>query len=185
MDNIVVGFSKPINRSWPFGYVFSWAIRIMENTEYSHAYIQWSSDWLERDIIYEASGSTVHFVVGHKFEKTAKTVFKYEIECSSEAKAKIIRKAMDYSNDPYGIKQVFGILIVRIARVFEKDIKNPFSDGNATWICSEIVMDLLEELGIDLSINQDNISPRDIQNFLENNKQSEKNTGSKIKSITV
>lgn len=161
---ILVGFSKPKNHKFP---IFSWLIRLIEWTPYSHSFIRWSSSWLERDVVYEASGTMVHFVVGHKFDKKAETLALYEIHCSDEARRKLIQKAMDRSAAPYGMKQVFGILLVKLMRLFGKDIKNPFSDGSATWICSEVVMDALIELGITFDVHIDNVTPKDLKKGLD------------------
>lgn len=162
MNSILVGFSKP-KMKFP---ILSWMIRLLENTKYSHVYIKWESDWLQRDIVYEASGMMVHFKEGTAFEEHAETVHLFDVECGLESKKKIIQKCMDYSGNPYGLKQLFGILIVKILRIFGKDIENPFADGNKTWVCSEIVSELLEELEITFPVNQDNITPKDIFNGL-------------------
>jgi hypothetical protein len=167
MTSIIVGFSKPINRSWPFGYIFSWTIRLIEQTPYSHCFIRWHSAWLERDVVYEASGTIVGFKEGLFFDHKSKTLYEYEMACSDDVRKKIIQKAMDLSGRPYGVKQVFGILIVKIARKLGYDIKNPFSDGQATWVCSEIVAELLKELDMNINVHIDNVTPKDIQLFLE------------------
>lgn len=157
--SIMVGFSRPKKHSFP---IFSWLIRLIEWTPYSHCYIRWGSEWLERDVVYEASGTMVHFKEGKRFDDKVEVVHLFEIECSSDTRKKVIQKAMDFSGAPYGLKQVAGILLVKMARWIGCDLKNPFSDGNKTWVCSEIVAEILEELGVEFSVSKDNVTPRDL-----------------------
>lgn len=164
MQVITVGFSRPRGKKFP---IFSWIIRLVEWTRYSHLYIKWRSDYLDRDLVYEASGTGVHFIEGSRFNNKAETIHSYDILISDSTRKKIIQKAVDNAGAPYGIKQVFGILIVKAARLFGKDIVNPFADGSATWVCSEVLADMSEELGLDIGVHRDNITPRDIQEFLE------------------
>lgn len=164
---MTIGFSKPINRTWPFGYLFSWSIRAVENTEYSHVFISWKSDNLDRELVYEASGTSVHFVGKERFLKKAKIVHSYEIHITEEARKKVIQKAIDYAEAPYGIKQVVGILIVKMARLLGRQIKNPLSDGTATWVCSELIADFFEELDLALEVDKENATPKDIKLALD------------------
>lgn len=164
MQTVTIGFSKPKGKKFP---IFSWIIRLVDWTPYSHVYLRWDSKYLERTLVYEASGTTVHFVEGSRFDKRIEVVHQYPIEVTDAQKKKMVQKAVDFSNAPYGIKQVAGIGIVKLARLFGKDIKNPFSDGSATWVCSEIVNDVLKDLGMDVGVHRDNVTPKDIQKFLE------------------
>lgn len=163
MKTLVIGFSKPKNKCFP---IFSWAIRFIEQTPYSHVYVRWRSDKLERDLVYQASGTMVNFMEGSRFDNQAETTHKYELEISEYIKLKVVKKAVDNAGAPYGMKQVIGILLVKLARLMGKDIKNPFSDGKATWVCSEIVLDALKELGMEMKIHPDNVTPRDIKEYL-------------------
>lgn len=160
-----VGFSKP-KRRCP---VLSWAIRLVEKTDYSHVFIRWKSDWLEREIVYEAAGAMVSFKEGKRFNKKSEIVHLYEIECSDASRKRVIQFAMDNSGAPYGVKQLLGLGWVRLMRAFNKDVRNPFSDGKATWVCSELVSEVLRELDYNIPIQSDNISPKDIFDILQNN----------------
>lgn len=164
MKSIIIGFSKPKNHSFP---IFSWIIRFVDWAPYSHVYIRWNSKSIDRDLIYQASGISVHFLSGKKFDQKAESLFKYQIEINESLKYKTIQKCVDNLGSPYGIKQALGIGIVKLFRLFGKDIKNPFADGNATWVCSELVLDVLKDLGMKININADNVTPKDIQKFLE------------------
>lgn len=163
MRKISIGFSRPKGHKFP---IFSWLVQLMEGTEYSHVYVRWHSQYLEKDLVYEASGTMVHFTEGSRFDRKAETLHVYELQIEEEQYKRLVQRAMDYCGAPYGLKQVFGIAWVKLARVFGKDIKNPFSDGKATWICSELVNDLLMDLGMCTGISADNVTPRDIQEYL-------------------
>jgi len=164
MRTLTIGFSKPINKRLP---LFSWFIRLLEWTPYSHVYLRWKSGRFEKDLVYQASGTTVHFLMGWRFDKKAETLDSFEIEMSEELHSLLVDKAMNYAGSDYGIKQVFGIAIVKLARLFNKDIKNPFADGESTWVCSEIVKELIEDLGISIPVHRDNVTPKDIYNILK------------------
>lgn len=160
-----IGFSRPRSKF----LIISWLIRAVERTNYSHVYIRWKSDWLDRDIVYEASGTMVHFLEGKRFDKKAECVHLFKVDCSDEARKKIIQFAMDNAGASYGIKQLLGIGIVKLMRIFGKDIKNPFSDGKSTWVCSELAGEALKELGHKIPICRDNLTPKDIFTILNEN----------------
>ena len=164
MEEIIIGFSKPKNNKFP---IFSWLIRLIEWTPYSHVYIQWHSDSLERDIIYQASGTMVNFMGSKRFNEHVETLFQYKIKCSSEAKKRVVQKAIDLAGAPYGVKQVFGITLVKLMRFFGKDIVNPFADGSKTWVCSELGMEIITDLGLSVPVQQENATPRDIKLALD------------------
>lgn len=166
MNELYIGFSKPKKFK-----LFSWLIRIVENTNFSHVYIMFYSSKYERWLIYQASGSMVNFIEAKRFFNKNEIIKTFLVVCSEDSRTKAITKAIDYCSAPYGIKQIFGILCVKIARLFNKDIKNPFSDGEATWVCSEIVTSMLKELGMDVGIKLDNVTPKDVYKFLESIKQ--------------
>jgi hypothetical protein len=159
MEKIIVGFSKPSkNIKFP---IVSWAIRLIERTPYSHVYIRWYSDSLERDIVYQASGTMVNFVGMNVFSEHAEPVHEFEIECSKETIKKTKQFAIDKAGYPYGVKQIVGILFVKIASLFGKKIKNPFADGGRTYVCSELVAEILKEkFGIKIEEDLDAAGPK-------------------------
>lgn len=166
MKDLIIGFSKPSNSKFP---IFSYLIRLLQGTEYSHVFIAWKSDSLQRTLVYQASGLSVNFTSFENFKKKVKIIHTYTLSIPSELDIKIKQKAIDNSNKPYGIKQVLGLGIVALFDMFGRDISNPFSDGRATYVCSELVADLLIEFGITLTKSLDNITPKDLKIMLDNN----------------
>lgn len=165
MKKLYIGFSKPRNKKFP---IISWLIRLFENTPYSHVYIRWNSDYLERSIIYQASGSSVNFEEGRNFIKKNEILTEFELLVSEDIEKNIKQKAMDLCNISYGIKQISGLLLVKLFKLFNKNIQNPFSDGSATYVCSELVADLLIVTDFESDKSLDNITPKDIYNYFNN-----------------
>lgn len=163
MPKIVIGFSKPKGEFKPL----SWLIRVFEGTPYSHVYISWHSEKLNRTLIYQASGAQVNFTSPTVFESINETVAEFELEVSDEAKLEVVRFAVDNAGVPYGCRQIVGMAISRIFRLFGAKVKNPFSDGRSTYVCSELVGTILEEkLGKEIKEDLDVIGPKGIYDFL-------------------
>lgn len=158
-----IGFSKPKNSIFP---IYSWAIRAIYCTKYSHVYVRWYSNAAEADIVYEASGTSVKFKAGSIFDKKAETVHSYELEIDRETYRKLLNYCMNNAGVSYGIAQALGIAI---AKLFKLD-KNPFSNDRKAQVCSELVGAILKCLtGIVLPIDLDMASPKDIKEILDSN----------------
>jgi hypothetical protein len=57
---------------------------------------------------------------------------------------------MDYAGSDYGFKSILGMAYVRIVKyLFNKKVKNPFSDGLETSVCSELNSYALKAARID------------------------------------
>lgn len=121
MRRIVIGFSttkefKP----------FSWAIRAVLGTPFSHTYIKFKSDKFDRVLVYQASGTMVNFMEEKRVLETHKIIQEFEFEVSDEVYTKTIQFAIDKSGVPYGMSQIFGILYVKALGLFGIKAKNPF-----------------------------------------------------------
>jgi hypothetical protein len=173
MSKIIIGFSKP--KSW---FVpFSWAIRICYGTPYSHVYLKWHSESLDVDMIYEASGSMIHFTSPTRFSEMETVIKEYSIDISEETRKKMVKNCILRCGIPYAIKEAVGMGIVRLAKLFGiKLTKNPFGQGQLKSKCSELVYDVLLEILSEedraqmvqsIDKDQDLISPLDIDKFLE------------------
>lgn len=163
METIYIGFSKSTKKfAW-----FSWLIRLVDGTEYSHVYIKFHSNSLERDIIYQASGTQVNFVGTKIFESCNKVVIEYPLDIKEETKKRILQQAIDKAGIPYGIKEIFGLAIIKLYSLFGKKISNPFGNRDITYVCCELVADLLTEQGI-LSIKDiESITPKDLEVYIK------------------
>jgi hypothetical protein len=162
MESIIVGFSKP--KTWK---PFAWLIMVGYGIPYDHVYVKIRADKLNRDLLYQASQLTVNFMAEEIFNAANNIVQEFPVQISSENKAKLLQFAIDNSGKPYGIIEAFGLAIVRICEIFGKKIKNPFGDGGATYVCSELAgYILIEFAGAQIPENLDNITPRDVYNYL-------------------
>lgn len=162
MAKIVIGFSKP--HKWK---PYSWLIMKLFDTNYSHVYIKFYSDSLERDLIYQASGTSLNFCGLNHFCKNNTIVSEFDVSISTENRKKMLQFAIDNEGKPYGVWNAVGLGIKHIARKLGFDIKNPFADGKKTEVCSELVAFVLQEhteLEISWDINE--VTPKDIHDYL-------------------
>jgi hypothetical protein len=170
METIIVGFSTHKK----FG-IFPWLIKKVEKTPYSHVYLKFYSSKLDRDVIYQASGTKVNFVGTEIFNRDSVVIEEFSIDISDEVKTKTMRFCIDNAGIAYGMKQVLGIGIVRFFRLFNKEIKNPFSDGYKTEVCAELVGHILEDcLGNKLDIDLDTVGPKGIYDYVSKIKADQK-----------
>lgn len=170
---IIVGFSKPKNHIFP---IFSWLIRLFEGgTKYSHVYVRWYSLGARVDACYEASGTQVHFVGKKVFDEKIQPVYEYQLEINRETYRKLLHFCMSNAGVKYGIKQVFGIAWQRLNKLLGRKVDNPFSDGNKSWICSELVAAIfIDVVGLEVSKEVENeldsASPKNIKDILDRTK---------------
>jgi len=164
MSELIIGFSRP-NRWKPFAKI----IQAVESTPYSHVYVKWYSPSSDRWIIYQASGSAINFEGTKHFLLHAIPIEEYSLEISDESKRKLIQYAIDNCGVAYGIKQVLGIGIVKLAAIFGIKIKNPFSDGADTQVCAELLGRILEDvLGDNLNLDLDLAGPKALNEVVQN-----------------
>jgi hypothetical protein len=165
MNNIIIGFSKP--KKWK---LFAWLIMKGYNIPYDHVYIRFHSDKYDRDLIYQASGTKVNFTSPIVFSDDNDIIKEFSIETDDENKTKVMQFAIDNAGKPYGIKEAFGLALVRILDIVNITIKNPFADGEFTYVCSEMGWLILEKLRSNIKIDKDpdDITPLDLYNILSN-----------------
>lgn len=163
MDNIIVGFSRP--KKWkPFAAL----IMVGYNIPYDHVYIKFNSDYYKRDIIYQASSTMVNFMSPIIFEEKNIIVKEFQIPISDNNKKAMVQFAIDNAGKPYGIMGCFGLIIVRICELFNKNIKNPFGDGEQSYICCKLGAKIVEEYNhIDVPYDLDTINPKQLFDFME------------------
>jgi hypothetical protein len=153
MQKIEIGFSKPINRTFPIG---SWLIRLYENTEYSHVYIKIYSKKLDRYLIYEAvGGSGIRFIGLNEWKNSAKEVYSFNLDIKYEHSIEFMQFLIDNTGIKYGFLQNLGVFI---SNLLKKD-KNIWRKGKN---CSEAVADLLNLQGITFNKSNDLVTPKDI-----------------------
>lgn len=164
MAKFKVGFSKPTNMTFKW---FAWIIMEGYGIPYDHVYVRVHSDSLDRDIIYQASGLAVNFMSPTIFSSINTSIAEFDIEISDEKYKAMMQFAIDNAGKAYGIKEAFGMGIVRICEIFGKKIQNPFRDGQQTYVCSELAGYILEEFAGD-QIQGDvyDMSPKVVYDYL-------------------
>lgn len=158
MSELIIGFSQPTKF-----HLFAFLINKICQIPYDHVYIKWNSVSLDRTLIYQASGLKINFEGLQQFTKHAIPIEEYKLQITDETKKAVIQYAIDNCGAPYGFKQIIGIALVKLARLFGQKISNPFADGKKSQVCAELVGRILEEvLGDKLEIDLDTADPRDI-----------------------
>lgn len=132
MRKMWVGFSKPKGWFKPF----SWAIRLVEGTPYSHVYFRIYSESIGLDLIYQASGTQVNFMGITHFENQAICLAEFELpDVDGDDYKSFMREAVINAGAAYSTKQPLGIFLIKVFNLR----KNPFRNGKAAWVCSELV----------------------------------------------
>jgi hypothetical protein len=160
VDSIIVGFSRP--RGW--FEPFSWLIRLITWSPMSHAYIRFYDEKLDRWVVFQASGLKVNYIGQTMFDSVEDVVEEFAIPVSDATKQSVLQGAIDVCGSSYGTGQVFGCLWVLFMRIFKKKVNNPFFSGSS-YFCSELVGDILEEIGLG-DIDPSTMAPKDVRDFL-------------------
>lgn len=152
MKTIKIGFSRPKSGFKPF----SWAIRWYLSTAYSHTYLDFYSNNLDRSIIYEAIGGGVRFIGQKQWLKYSFVTAEFEIELTDEEYKNIISYCIDQAGFPYSFLQNVGIFIADMLKLK----KNPFGKKGSN--CSEEIGKILELKGCKFSKDLNLLTPKDI-----------------------
>ena len=163
MHTLHIDFTKPKGPKFP---IYSWLIRAVEGTKFSHVRVRWTNT-VGQELIFEASGRTVKLIGEHAQPKfPIDIVHTYSFDLTSEQYRKLIG-LFRYSSVDYGLWQAIGILVAKVLRLEH----NPFASGRTSQVCSELVaLVLMEVVGItylDLMLNLDTVGPKQIQQLLE------------------
>ena len=163
---LTIGFSKPKNKFFP---IFSWLIRLVERTPYSHVYLQWYNKYTETLLTYEAGGNSVHFKGKRIYEDTLTPIYEYEIEITKEQHKALMKYCFEMAGTNYGILQIIGIGYVKfMCCLFNKKKSNPFTDGDKSMVCSELVGNVLSDILLkEHHLDLDIAGPRAIYEFME------------------
>lgn len=129
------------------------------NTPYSHVYLKFTTS-RGKTLIYEAVGTGVRFVGYNIWKAHASTVYEKEIEVSKELYTKVMDFCMDNAGKEYSVSQNLGIFLADILKLKS----NPFPDNGTN--CSEIIAEILKEVGIEVKKDKNLITPLDIYKSL-------------------
>jgi len=156
MKKLTVGFSSHK------GSILSWLIKLCLGTKYSHVYVKFYSESLDINIIYQASGLAVNMIGEPLFLKKNKVIAEKEFEIDEETYSKTIRFAITKCGEPYSIMQLFGMAYIQFASLFGFKVRNPFPNGRADYVCSELVAELLKKFKETNFEDLDSLDPKDI-----------------------
>lgn len=144
----------------------SWLIMAAEHTNFSHAYVKVRSESLDRDIIYQATGAGVHFIGTTMFSQTAEVIEEYEVEIGEEDRVRFLQWAIDNAGKPYGRLQLVGLGLMRLAKLFGFNIKNPFANGSTAYVCCELAAAALESVKLGPKFGYDDMDLNNLRDFI-------------------
>lgn len=158
MREVTVGFSKPRGKIFP---IFSWIIRWFQGTSYSHVYVKHMTKY-GIEIVYQASGAQVNFVSGAIFEDHNVVLSEFYFNIHDITFDNYMKYCINNAGRPYSVLQALGILL----RDFFDLESNPFGNGKNSYVCSELVGEILADMsGVILQEpTLELLTPRDIYN---------------------
>ncbi len=160
MKTIVIGFSRPKKKFLP---VFSWLIRLIQGTAFSHCYVRWFSETYDEPLVYEASGTQVRFVGSQAWKNHVEVIHEFELDISDVQFKAFVKFCMSTSGMPYSSTQIFGIALVQVAKLIKVKMGNPLKNGKRGWVCSELVGYLLNDIiGVAYDYELDSAGPKEI-----------------------
>lgn len=131
------------------------------DTNYSHVYARWTLKSQERDIVYQASHGMVHYQSLNNFTKRNSIVKEFTLDLTDEQFKKFSRKCIDLAGESYST--------ITLLQIFLSDIsggKIEFKDHSG-YVCSELMCELLEDLGVKFNKPKNLVRPDDIVKALE------------------
>lgn len=131
---MIIGFSRPSKWFAPV----SWAIRLLQRTEYSHVYVRWYNPKLDSWFCYHATLNGLEFLGHDAYKKQLHVVEEYDIMVPMSSDMK--KFCIDNAGGDYASLQLVGQLLVEMGIVK----KNPLADGDLTRHCVELVAELLQ-----------------------------------------
>jgi len=104
----------------------------------------------------------VHFVSGERFDRDAETVTSYEVDLAEEELREVVKKCVDLAGTKYGTLALIGMAFERVT-----GIKSPFRDRDRTFVCSELVGEVLRQTGIaDVAIDLELAGPKKLESAI-------------------
>lgn len=164
MNKIVVGFSRPKNGFQPF----SWLIRLAYWSQFSHAYVRFELEKIDRNIVFQASGMNVNFISDINFNNKEFVFKEFTFPIDIGKKKELLQFAIDQLGKPYSIKGIFGMGLVRIGELLHIKIDNPFKYDQTQDFCSEMTAYIAENFaGIVIDQPVANLAPKDLYTILD------------------
>lgn len=161
--HVFVEFTRPLYKTLP---LFSYIIRAVERTPYSHVRLRWVNS-VGVPVVYESTAASCRFLGPEAQQQfQAEALKRYILELNREQYRELVKVCMEKAGTDYGYLQLIGILIARVFRLKS----NPLSHGRDKQVCSELVAEIIKRvLKLDTGKDLDIIGPRDIDRFLQEN----------------
>lgn len=156
LDTITIGFSRPRRRFFP---IMAYLVRWYQKTPYSHVYMSFYSESINRTLIYEAVGEGVRFVSPKIWANHAEEVKSYTIQVKRCNAVTLLQYCVDHAGEDYGFMQNVGVLVSK----WFKLRSNPWPKGKN---CSEAMAELLKAEGYVLPKEPNLMTPKDIDLLL-------------------
>jgi len=153
MKKIKIGFSTRNS-------IFSALIRFFSRSSISHTYIRIPLCNSNNQLIFQASGLKVNAEGSSSFASHSKIVKEITIEISDEKCMQIESFMCESLGKPYSIMQIIGMLWVLFCRNFGKRVRNPFADGDHSYVCVELVANVLDIPG------SEEMTPQDLYDYI-------------------
>jgi hypothetical protein len=137
---LLIGFSTP--KTWKIG---AEAIKLWIRKPYSHVFVAWKSERFSQVLVYHAAHGSVHFLSMERLLKENRVVRLYELEITEEQHTALVSKCIDLAGERYGY--------IELLKIFVKDVCDLLSiqctmiHNDRGYICSELLAELLSELG--------------------------------------
>jgi len=159
---IIVAFSYP--KKFKIGAkLISWWMQ----APYSHVLIYWKSNSLDRNMVYQSSHGSVHFIELNNFLKENNIVKQHVIDLTLEEFNKLLQKAVDLAGQPYDFKGVILLGIYELMSYFGIKLAIKNTKG---YFCSELLAELLtNKFGNKFVKESFLIKPVDIDDVLTTN----------------
>jgi len=142
-------------------------IRILEGIGYSHVSFFFDDQRLQRRIGYETALGGADFISEEAFFRKNIKVKTWTILVTEDELLDLYRYLWDIEGTKYGKLQIIGLSIKRVAKMFGKKIKNPFSDGTTTQVCLETIGRSLEKISKVKAQNWDELGLTEIDELLK------------------
>lgn len=156
MRKVIVGFSKPKNKTLP---IYSWIIRAIDQSSFSHVYVKITTRF-GLDLIYQASGVQNNFMGLTYFQQHAETVKEFDFEISDDNYSKLMTFCITKAGAPYSIKQAIDVGLFKLFGIKPK----AFPDG---FVCSELVGHIIKDYISPENIDPNLLTPKDIFRLCE------------------
>lgn len=156
VETVTIGFSKS-RKKLPIG---SWLIRAYMGTPYSHVFLKFYSETLDRELIYEAVGGGVRFIGSEQWKKHAVEVASFKVDLVKDNRVSLLQYCIDHAGENYGFLQNLGIPLTSLFNLGS----NPFQSGTN---CSEEVYKVLLLSGYPKTKKKDLVTPRDVYEILQ------------------